>query len=235
MDLETLAGSLPDIPRWVETRGLLLSGRGRVIPSPGGFLVKAVDGPLVCSIGRPDPEAFQEAVADPAPDLRVLAPLEEAEHLARALPGWRELTATIHLLSPGRRPAVDPAADIRLLQDESLLELLPGFVYEVQVKDVSSRRGQPLLNPSGFYTLNRLLSGATTGVLTWPPKPYLIDMAAAAALALPSPPADLTRRRTTCASPNASASITPSATPRAPAAGPAPSATTTSSSIWPRR
>lgn len=130
MDLKALAGSLPDIPRWVETRGLLLSGRGTVILSPGGFLVKALDGPLVCCAGRPDPDSIRAAVADPAPDLRVLAPLEEAEHLARALPEWRQLTATIHLLAPGVRPAVDPAADIRLLQDGSLLELLPEELHE---------------------------------------------------------------------------------------------------------
>jgi GNAT superfamily N-acetyltransferase len=129
-DLHRLARSLPDIPRWVETRGLLLCGRCTVVTSPGGFLVRAVDGPLVCSVGRPDPEAVWEAVVEPTPDLRVLTPPEESEHLARALAGWKESPATIHRLAPEARPALDPKADVRLLQDTSLLELLPESLQE---------------------------------------------------------------------------------------------------------
>jgi GNAT superfamily N-acetyltransferase len=130
MDLRELARSLPDVPRWVETRGLLLCGRCSVVTSPGGFLVRAMDGPLVCSVGRPDPEAVRAAVANPVPDLRVLTPPEDAEHLARVLAGWKESPATIHLLAPGARPAPDPQVDVRLLQDTSLLELLPESLQE---------------------------------------------------------------------------------------------------------
>jgi GNAT superfamily N-acetyltransferase len=127
MDFQQLARSLPDLPRWVETRGLLLCGRCTVSTSAGGFLVKALDGPLVCCVGRPDPESIREAVADPdpAPDLRVLVPPEEAEHVARALPDWRRVSATIHLLEAGRWPAPDPAVDVQLLQDDLLLAFLP--------------------------------------------------------------------------------------------------------------
>jgi hypothetical protein len=133
VDPQQLARSLPDIPRWVETRGLLLGGRCTVAASPDGFLVKALDTPLVCCVGRPDPEAIREAVADPHPDLRVLVPPEEAEHVAGALPDWNRVAATIHLLEPGRSgtgPAPDPAVDVRLLQDEPLLVLLPDGLRE---------------------------------------------------------------------------------------------------------
>ncbi|MES1245939.1 MAG: GNAT family N-acetyltransferase [Acidobacteriota bacterium] len=128
MDLRNLARSLPDIPRWVETRSLLLGGRCSVAESPDGFVVKALDGPLVCCVGRPDPEAIRGAVAsdpDPAPDLRLLVPPENADHAAFALPGWSRGSATIHLLEPGRSPEPDPSADVRLLQDDLLLALLP--------------------------------------------------------------------------------------------------------------
>jgi GNAT superfamily N-acetyltransferase len=132
VDLQNLARSLPDIPRWVETRGLLLGGRCTVAVSPGGFLVKALDSPLVCCVGRPDPEAIREAVADPdlGPDLRVLVTPEEAESVARALADWSRASATIHLLEPGRWPEPDPAVDVRLLQDEPLLDLLPDGLRE---------------------------------------------------------------------------------------------------------
>lgn len=125
VDLHDLARSLPDIPRWVETRGLLLGGRCSVAVSPGGFVVKALDSPLVCCVDRPAPAAIREAVAEAGPDLRVLVPPEEAETVARALPDWIPAAATIHLLEPGRSPEPDPAVDVRLLQDELLLTLLP--------------------------------------------------------------------------------------------------------------
>jgi len=43
-----------------------------------------------------------------------------------------------------------------------LLEVQPGFVYELNVaKTMASRAAQPLLNSTAFYTLNRTLAGAT--------------------------------------------------------------------------
>jgi GNAT superfamily N-acetyltransferase len=130
VELQNLARSLPDIPRWVETRGLLLGGRCTVASSPDGFVVKALDGLLVCCAGRPDPEAIRNVISDPDPDLRVLVSPEEAEPLARALPGWSRSSATIHLLEPGRWPEPDPSVDVRLLQDEPLLDLLPDGLRE---------------------------------------------------------------------------------------------------------
>jgi hypothetical protein len=130
VELQNLARSLPDIPRWVETRGLLLGGRCTAASSPDGFVVKALDGLLVCCAGRPDPETIRAAVSDPAPELRVLVPPEEAEPVARVLPDWSRASATIHLLEPGRWPEPDPAVDVRLLQDGPLLDLLPDGLRE---------------------------------------------------------------------------------------------------------
>lgn len=46
--------------------------------------------------------------------------------------------------------------------DLDLVELQPGFIYEFVVgREVVSRGGLPLLNPTGYYTLNRLRSGET--------------------------------------------------------------------------
>lgn len=120
MDLQELARSLPDIPRWVETRGLLLGGRCTVAVSPDGFVVKALDSPLACCVGRPDPQAIRDAGL-----VQVLVPPEEAEHVARALPDWSPVSATIHLLEPGRWPEPDPSVNVGLLQDDLLLALLP--------------------------------------------------------------------------------------------------------------
>ncbi|HUR60413.1 MAG TPA: c-type cytochrome [Opitutaceae bacterium] len=51
----------------------------------------------------------------------------------------------------------------------SVSELEPGFVYEFQMEDLAAADGQLLTNPTGFYTVNRLLDGRRfTGPLTRP-------------------------------------------------------------------
>src|SRR5699024_9595932 len=43
--------------------------------------------------------------------------------------------------------------------DLELLELLPGYIYELQMEPLNSQQGTPIINPTAFYTANRLLSG----------------------------------------------------------------------------
>jgi mono/diheme cytochrome c family protein len=53
--------------------------------------------------------------------------------------------------------------------DLELSEMEPGFVYEFQMEDLAAAEGQLLANPTGFYTLNRLLDGRRfDGPLTRP-------------------------------------------------------------------
>ncbi|HEX3126464.1 MAG TPA: GNAT family N-acetyltransferase [Thermoanaerobaculia bacterium] len=104
----------------METRGLLLGGRCSVAVSPDGFVVKALDSSLACCVGRPDPQAIRDAGP-----VQVLIPPEEADHVARVLPDWNCVSATIHLLEPGRWPEPDPSVDVQLLQDDFFLALLP--------------------------------------------------------------------------------------------------------------
>lgn len=60
-----------------------------------------------------------------------------------------------------------PVTAVRLRPDGTgvdleLLELQPGFIYELVVaRDVQSRSGESLLNLTAYYTANRLLSGET--------------------------------------------------------------------------
>ena len=49
------------------------------------------------------------------------------------------------------------------LSAELLVERLePGFVYEFSLPTLRTRSGEPLANPLGYYTANRLLNGETT-------------------------------------------------------------------------
>ena len=53
-----------------------------------------------------------------------------------------------------------------------LAELRPGFVYELSVPRLRTAEGEPLANPLGYYTANRLLNGETAvGGTTRLPRP----------------------------------------------------------------
>lgn len=118
-----LARALPDLPRWVETRGMLLAGHCTVYSGGGdGYAVRGAHEPLVCVVGSPGAEAIRAAVESRVPDLRVLAPLESRDLIAAALPGWTATTATIHRLGEGGlAPDPEPAeasTEVRLLRPE---------------------------------------------------------------------------------------------------------------------
>jgi hypothetical protein len=99
----------PDLPQWIDTRGMLLSGRAEVFApsSPGGAIDGAIvavrDSALASVAGRPPMDAIAEVVTSLAGDVNVLAQMEDADYVARALDGWRRRTAIIHVL-PGVMP-----------------------------------------------------------------------------------------------------------------------------------
>lgn len=70
--------------------------------------------------------------------------------------------------------------------DLVLSELLPGFIYEIQLDGFQSASGKPMTNPTAYYTANRLRNGSRfTGPFTKPiekPKtasgPKTIDLVA---------------------------------------------------------
>ena len=101
---------VPDLPQWIDTRGMLLSGRAAVVlpQEPGrnagsGLIVVAADLALASIVGTPPAALITATVRAMAGDVNVLAQLEDAENVARALPGWRRRTAIIHVL-PGVMP-----------------------------------------------------------------------------------------------------------------------------------
>lgn len=132
---ELALSDLPDLPRWVEARALLLSDRCDVVRGErpeAGYVVRGTPGlPLLCMVGRPDIEVIRTAVAGWTSEHRVIAPEEAAGHLAEALPGWQPLPATLHLLAPDASvPA--PAGEVRLLGEdaEEVLARLPKELRE---------------------------------------------------------------------------------------------------------
>jgi GNAT superfamily N-acetyltransferase len=100
-----LAAALPDAPRWVEIRGMLLSGRGVAVGAasraPLAFVAVQADTGLVGVAGRPPRASLKEALALPERVRTVLAFDDNHDWVRHALPGWRVERATIHV--PGER------------------------------------------------------------------------------------------------------------------------------------
>jgi GNAT superfamily N-acetyltransferase len=112
-DVTSLLARVPDTPRWVETRGMLLSGRCRVAwTSPFGdaFIVRSAPGALLCCFGAVAAGAVSSAVAGQDVDAVLCAP-DSADAVGAELPAWTRVAAVLHRLVPGgRRPAREPAA-----------------------------------------------------------------------------------------------------------------------------
>lgn len=94
---------VPDRPRWIDTRGMLLSGRSVVFmpsrPEDGGMITAVPDAALASVVGRPPLETLRAAMSSLAGDVNVLSQMEDADYVAAALAGWRRQRAIIHVLS----------------------------------------------------------------------------------------------------------------------------------------
>jgi GNAT superfamily N-acetyltransferase len=104
---------VPDEPRWVETRAMLLRGACRVLPpiaGASGHLVVDGSRPLTSVVGRPSPEALVDALRGTRLETELLVQEGEADLVASALPGWSGERAILHTLA-GAAPASSPPPD----------------------------------------------------------------------------------------------------------------------------
>jgi len=109
--LDRLAYALPDIPRWLYVRSMLLSGRCEVLglveggPEPQ-FVAQELEESedrAVCVVGRPPADAIREAARRNRDGGEFLTSPEGASHILGALPDWTATRATLHLLGDASR------------------------------------------------------------------------------------------------------------------------------------
>ena len=109
--MERLAESLPDVPRWLYARSMLLSGRCEVLgledtPSGPSFVARELEereDRWFCVVGRPSEEAIREAARRNRNGGEVLATREGAARVAEALPDWTATRVIVHLLGDASR------------------------------------------------------------------------------------------------------------------------------------
>lgn len=115
--LAELARSLPDRPRWVQARGMLLAGRCEVLLGPegkrgAGYLV--CEGRSACAVHRPVASLVAQLGERGCEASQLLAPMENVEQLSAMLPEWRAMPATVHI-HPAPETLPRPGPDARFL------------------------------------------------------------------------------------------------------------------------
>ena len=144
--LGRLARALPDAPRWVETRSMLLGGECEVfgLSEDAGlsFVARDTAYPTISVIGRPPGHAIREAAArDPEGEI-VVAP-EGGPHVAAALPGWEGASATLHMLADESRLPRVPAGSVRLLEPAEI-PTLQGLPDDLRSELAGAARWSPI-------------------------------------------------------------------------------------------
>src|SRR5262245_39461353 len=97
---QEILAALPDLPRWVEARGRLGSGRCKIVScgkSAGDVMLQSRPATLVVVAGDPPLEPLTSSVAEPELGVILCAP-ERADVLRPLLEGWKRVGAAIHRL-----------------------------------------------------------------------------------------------------------------------------------------
>jgi len=122
--IRRLLSIIPDQPKWVELRAMLLSGQCEVYGLEEAerlsFVARHEEMELVSVYGRPAPEVIRQAVALRPPPEALLCLPEDRPHVAEALPEWRSELATIYSLTSGERLPEVPADAVRLLSSSEI-------------------------------------------------------------------------------------------------------------------
>jgi hypothetical protein len=130
--VKALAGELPDLPRWVEVRGMLLSGDGRVIgavaTSPLSFVV--VDSSGTAGVVGCPPATAIRAAAEQAREILVVP--EDVGWAAAALPEWSREEATLLVRDEQTGLPAFTEREARLISSEELAAApgVPGVMRE---------------------------------------------------------------------------------------------------------
>ena len=126
---------------------MLLSGRCEIFGLEEGedlgFVVRDTEDVLISVVGHPGNAAIERAVAREWEGDVVIAPPESGSHVAAALPGWRAVSATQHLLGDAPRLPRVPEGTVRLLE-ESELEMVDGLPHDLLYELRFAARRSPI-------------------------------------------------------------------------------------------
>lgn len=118
-----LAQKLPDLPRWVEARSLLLANSALIsglqeTPALSVVITDPEPPSLIVVVGQPDPQAILDSIPANQSGLALIAPYDQADWLTPLFPTWKRTRALLHSLQrPDRLPTPN---QVRFLDPSSL-------------------------------------------------------------------------------------------------------------------
>lgn len=98
---EQILAAIPDAPRWIEARAIVLSGRCRIIGPPEGCYVRDTEVPVATLVGAPSEELLREATGAETGYVDLVFQDEHRELVESALPDWTMVPVWMHRLEPG--------------------------------------------------------------------------------------------------------------------------------------
>ncbi len=130
-----LAKALPDIPRFIESRGMLLANRCKIFgfeeSECKSFVVCHNEVGLISVIGKPSIEAIRQAVEGSDKQGAVLAFDDNYLMVKEGLPNWQSEKATLYLLVDSPTLPCVPDGRVRFLKAEEV-ESLTGISGELK-------------------------------------------------------------------------------------------------------
>jgi GNAT superfamily N-acetyltransferase len=159
---------VPDLPRWIDTRGMLLSGRAEVrgpagpLESIPGLIVCVRDAALVSIVGRPAESDIAEVIGTLAGDVNVLVQMEDADYVGRTLAGWRRQRAIVHVLPqlPDGDADPDPHARVFTLESAPRFDHVPELLRR-ELHDALKGRPVSRFVPGALPPASTLVSRIT--------------------------------------------------------------------------
>ena len=142
--IESFIAVLPDTPRWVEARGMLLSGRGHIYgvelaPLPTGIVFQP-DTKLAAVVGQPKIDLIRE-IAQSANE--ILAVPENSGWVTMALSNWTAELATLHAIGDLSLLLEYSSESVRLLNPGEIgaipdlpFVLVSGNIYYANMKSL---------------------------------------------------------------------------------------------------
>jgi len=121
--------AVPDEPRWVEIRAMLLHPGSNVLGEPQGGLVVDVDRSVAGVVGQPAEPLLAQAFAILSADAELLVPAESIGHVAALVPEGTARRAVVHTLG-SQLPAPDDADVDLSVVDAPFLSSLPEELAE---------------------------------------------------------------------------------------------------------
>ena len=121
-----LLGTVPDLPRWVEARGMLLSGRGHIVEtglSDPPTVIAAPSVLLAVVLRWDQPEPLTRALRVVPREFSIVGPVEAEAAVSSVLPHRSRERATLFHLPAAAARGLAPAPEARLLRPEEYGQL----------------------------------------------------------------------------------------------------------------